>query len=264
MLTAENGPRPATPPPALVAESELKNPYDRQSVNPRKYAALLESVRANGILEPLQVSANGNVLSGNCRLRAARELGLTHVPAVMRPDAATEAEELRFVFACDEKSDRDPLDTARLLEEFRTRHGMTSEQAAAAVGVSPATVSRLKKYSDAPPDLRAAHAAGQISFTALVEVMRHPPERRPEVLLRAVEGKLDAAAIRALNKPKKGVRKARPVSVSLGGVRLEVPADMTPEALMNLLRVGLFAACSKAAAINLGVESLPRIVAAQK
>ncbi len=45
--------------------------------------SLLESVRAQGILTPLLITADGLVIAGNERLRVARELGIQEVPVIV-------------------------------------------------------------------------------------------------------------------------------------------------------------------------------------
>src|SRR4051794_36850621 len=49
------------------------------------YAALKADIAANGILVPVDVDENGNVLDGHNRTRIAEELGIRDYPTVVRP-----------------------------------------------------------------------------------------------------------------------------------------------------------------------------------
>src|SRR5437867_78331 len=47
---------------------------------PEDFAVLLDSVRANGVQEPLVITPDGEVIDGQARLRAAHEAGIHQVP----------------------------------------------------------------------------------------------------------------------------------------------------------------------------------------
>lgn len=48
-------------------------------------AELVESIKTFGILQPISIDSNNNLLAGERRLRAAKESGLTTIPCVIRP-----------------------------------------------------------------------------------------------------------------------------------------------------------------------------------
>ena len=54
---------------------------------------LAESIRMHGILSPLLIDSNNQILSGTRRWKAARELGLPHVPAIRFEGSALDAEQ---------------------------------------------------------------------------------------------------------------------------------------------------------------------------
>jgi hypothetical protein len=51
-----------------------------------EFNALIESVRDQGILDPIKVTATGELIDGRHRLEASRRLKLTHIPAIIVAD----------------------------------------------------------------------------------------------------------------------------------------------------------------------------------
>jgi ParB family chromosome partitioning protein len=73
---------------AQIAEIHLSKQQPRRYFDAEKLAQLVASVREHGILEPLLVrplEAGGyELIAGERRLRAAKEVGLTEVPIASR------------------------------------------------------------------------------------------------------------------------------------------------------------------------------------
>jgi ParB family transcriptional regulator, chromosome partitioning protein len=73
----------------------------RRYFDPEKLAQLVESVKAHGIIEPLLVrpldSGSYELVAGERRYRAAKEVGLTAVPIVVRELSSDEALQLALI-----------------------------------------------------------------------------------------------------------------------------------------------------------------------
>ncbi len=73
----------------------------RRYFDPEKLAFLVESVKTHGIIEPLLVrpldSGNYELVAGERRYRAAKEIGLTEVPIVVRELSSDEALQLALI-----------------------------------------------------------------------------------------------------------------------------------------------------------------------
>lgn len=111
---------------------------------------LAESVKANGILQPLIVRSIENnlfeIIAGERRWRAAKLAGLTVVPAILRdvPDSTAVA------FALIEniqRVDLNPIDQAQALLRLKNDFSMTHEEIAARVGRSRSTVTNLMRLT---------------------------------------------------------------------------------------------------------------------
>lgn len=78
------------PPYDLILATAIHYPPDqpRKYFDPEKMAKLVESIRSDGILEPIIVRPVGQgeyeLVAGERRLRAALSIGMTHIPAMIR------------------------------------------------------------------------------------------------------------------------------------------------------------------------------------
>lgn len=140
-----------------------------------RFASLVESVREHGLIEPLKVTADGKVVDGRHRLRAARAAGLESVECQVVPDHSVG--EIAMATLCERRHlvTRGQLAYAayplfsRAHKELRERKATamrsgvhqpeeeTVEGYAARVGVSRDTflqAARLHELFDADPELK--------------------------------------------------------------------------------------------------------------
>ena len=155
-LEALLGPSIDAPPTAAtgdLAPSEL--PLD--ALQPGRYqprtdfddaslAELAESIRAQGVMQPVLVRPLGDgrheIIAGERRVRAARLAGLETVPVLVRdvPDRTAAAMALIENI---QREDLNPIEEARGLERLTGEFGMTHEAAAESVGRSRSAASNL-------------------------------------------------------------------------------------------------------------------------
>lgn len=117
----------------------------RTHMDQESLAELAESVRAQGIMQPVlvrRVEQGYEIIAGERRWRAARIAGLSEVPVLVR-DVPDEAALAMSLIENIQRENLNPLEEAvgiqRLVDEF----GMTHEKAATAVGRSRSAVSNL-------------------------------------------------------------------------------------------------------------------------
>jgi ParB family chromosome partitioning protein len=133
----------------------------RTGMDPERLQELADSIRAQGLIQPILVRPIGRdkagekyeIIAGERRWRAAQLAELTEVPCVVREvdDHATLAMALIENI---QREDLNPLEEAtalkRLIEEFHLTH----QQAAEAVGRSRAAVSNLLRLLDLPVPIK--------------------------------------------------------------------------------------------------------------
>jgi len=111
-----------------------------------KLEELANSIRAQGVVQPIVVRASGGneyeLIAGERRWRAAQLAGIDEIPAVIRDVSDKVAVALSLIENI-QREDLNPLEEAaalrRLIDEFQ----MTHQEAADAVGRSRAAVSNL-------------------------------------------------------------------------------------------------------------------------
>ena len=131
----------------------------RTRMDPQSIAELADSIRAQGLIQPILVRPveNGKyeIIAGERRWRAAQLAGLTQVPVVIRavPDKSALAMALIENI---QREDLNPLEEATGIQRLVNEFDMTHEAAAQAVGRSRSAVTnllRLLNLSKAVQDL---------------------------------------------------------------------------------------------------------------
>ena len=118
----------------------------RSVFDEEKLAELADSIRAQGVVQPVVVRPVGNdayeLIAGERRWRAAQIAGAEHIPAVVRevPDDVSVAMALIENI---QREDLNPLEEATALRRLIDDFNMTHQEAADAVGRSRAAVSNL-------------------------------------------------------------------------------------------------------------------------
>ena len=123
----------------------------RQDFDEEELAALAESIRVHGVLQPLTVRETGGgyyqIIAGERRWRASRLAGLEEIPAVIIEADDKKAMELALIENL-QRSDLNPVEEANGYDSLIREYGLTQEEAAARVGKSrPAVANALRLLS---------------------------------------------------------------------------------------------------------------------
>lgn len=139
----------------------------RQKMDPGPLQELAESIREQGIMQPLLVRAISagkyEIIAGERRFRAATLIGLTEVPVLVSLADDRGAAAMALIENM-QREDLNPLEEsqglARLIEEF----GFTHEQAAKSVGKSRSAITNLLRLSQLAKPVQAMLLAGAIDM----------------------------------------------------------------------------------------------------
>ncbi len=177
----------------------------RRDINPQSLEELANSIRAQGVIQPLIVRpvTNGyEIIAGERRWRAAQLAGLAEVPAIVRqiPDEAAIAIALIENI---QRENLNPIEEAIALQRLSEEFSMTHQQVAEAVGKSRASVTNLLRLLALPEEVKSmldrkllemghARALLPLSFTLQVEaaetiVARAMSVREAEHLVRRLQ-----------------------------------------------------------------------------
>jgi ParB family chromosome partitioning protein len=144
------------------------NPHQpRHHLDPDELTALAESIREHGVIEPIVVTraddGSGYVLiAGERRWTAARQAGLTQIPAVVKEATPRQMLELALVENV-QRSDLNPLEEAAAYQQLISDFGLTQDEVARRVGRSRSTVANSVRLLGLPETIRAALASGEIT-----------------------------------------------------------------------------------------------------
>jgi len=134
----------------------------RSGMDPDKLTELAESIKAQGLIQPIVVRAIGSgkdgktkyeIIAGERRWRAANQAGLTDVPVVLR-EVDDRASIAMALIENIQREDLNPLEEALALSRLIDEFSLTHQQAAEAVGRSRASVSNLLRLLELPEGIR--------------------------------------------------------------------------------------------------------------
>jgi ParB family chromosome partitioning protein len=150
----------------------------RQVFEPEALQELADSIREQGVVQPIVVRPEANhfeLVAGERRWRAAQLAGLQKVPAVVRDLDARSAAAIALIENI-QREDLNPLEEAqafsRLIEEF----DLTHQQVAESVGRSRAAVSNLIRLLDLAEPVKQQVNKGLLDMghaRALLALIRH-------------------------------------------------------------------------------------------
>ena len=126
---------------------------------------LAASIKEVGILQPLVIRSTDfgfELIAGERRLRAAKEIGLERVPVLIRQAAENESMELALVENL-QREDLNPLETASAYQALMDGFGLTKEQLAGRLGKSRATVTNTLRLAQLPPEIQELLQEGRLT-----------------------------------------------------------------------------------------------------
>jgi ParB family chromosome partitioning protein len=139
----------------------------RTGMDPEKLAELADSIRAQGLIQPIVVRRLGSnqyeIIAGERRWRAAQMASLREVPVVLR-EVDDRAVIAMALIENIQREDLNPLEESQALKRLIDEFGLTHQQAAEAVGRSRAAVSNLLRLLELPTAIRKLLEAHQLEM----------------------------------------------------------------------------------------------------
>jgi len=178
--------------PSIVASTDVPESGERvhqislasvvpSTLQPRKdfgreaLQELIDSIRQHGIIQPLivrpatagpsaggQVGARFELIAGERRWRAAQEIGLATVPAIVRTASDLEVLELSLIENL-QRADLNPIEEAQGYARLTNEFGMRQEDIALKVGRSRAAVANAVRLLDLHPQVQVWLAQNLLS-----------------------------------------------------------------------------------------------------
>jgi ParB family chromosome partitioning protein len=214
----------------------------RLDINIERLNELAESIKQIGVLEPLilrPVDGGYEVVVGERRYRAAQQVGLERVPAIIRDYTDEQVIELNLI----ENVQREELTAVekgncckQLIEKYPTKY-KSRQEIGTRIGISPETISTWLKLTEAPEELQrliapaekagVSREIGKIDYSTAAAITRQitGPERQVEVAKEIAQKPIFGREAREVVK-KVAKEPKRPVEEIIKEV-VEAPAELT-------------------------------------
>jgi ParB family transcriptional regulator, chromosome partitioning protein len=205
------------------------NPFQpRRQFDPAEIAALADSLRQHGMLQPVLVRAvegRYQLIAGERRLRACIEARLHDLPARVLELDDRQVSEIAMVENL-QREDLNALEKAVAFRDYLVHYGGTQEELAGRLGLDRSTVSNLIRLLELPEDVQEAVRSKQISqghARALLGL--DDPESRSAACRRIIDEHLSVRQTEALvatgeptpARPRTRVDPAEPGATPAGG-----------------------------------------------
>lgn len=127
---------------------------------------LVASIKEKGVLAPILARRSGDkyeIIAGERRFKAARELKLDRVPVVVRDCSDQEALVLSIVENI-QRQELNPIEEAHAFARLTREFSLTQEDIARAVSKDRSSVANILRLLSLPQEVQKAIASGKLSF----------------------------------------------------------------------------------------------------
>ena len=164
---------PETPPVSAGAAQQIPidaiepNPLQPRSVfQAERLRELSESIKANGIIQPLIVRRKGDryeLIAGERRWRAARLAELPTVPVVVQELADEKLLEVALIENV-QREDLNPIEVAVAYDRLAREHNLSHEEIGKRTGKDRATITNMIRLLRLPPEVQLLLAEHRLSM----------------------------------------------------------------------------------------------------
>lgn len=150
----------------------------RKSFKAEDLAELTDSIKQNGILQPILVRKSGayyEIVAGERRYQAARAAGLAEVPVVIREISDDDVFKLALIENL-QRSDLTPLEEARGYKKLIKDKGLTQEELAKALSKSRSAITNTIRLLDLPTEVQELVDDGKLSAGHARAILSVPSE----------------------------------------------------------------------------------------
>ena len=152
----------------MLAIDELTpNPFQPRNITiASNVVSLAQSIAQNGLLHPIIArpkAGHYEIIAGERRWQAAKSLGMSHIPAVVRDATDEQMLELALIENI-HREDLNAMERAQAYREFATRFSLGPEEVAARTGEDRTTVANYLRLLELPDPIQQLVARGNLSM----------------------------------------------------------------------------------------------------
>ncbi|MCE2597277.1 ParB/RepB/Spo0J family partition protein [Motilimonas cestriensis] len=196
----------------------------RKDMSPDALEELANSIRVQGVIQPIIVRVMDDeqyeIIAGERRWRAAKQVGLSSVPCVVK-DATDEAAVAIALIENIQREDLNAMEEAVALQRLMQEFELTHQEVATAVGKSRTTVTNLLRLNSLNEDVKTLLEHGDLDMGHARALLGLTGEQQSEIAkqvvakgltVRETEKLIKLQQAPASEKPKK---EADPVLISI-------------------------------------------------
>ena len=161
----------------------------RTAIDLPKLAELTESIKQQGILQPILVRPHPTtpsqyqIIAGERRWRAAQAAGVNDVPVLVRKLSDTDAMAASLVENL-QRQDLDPIEEAHAYKRLIGEFGLTQDQLGGLVGKSRSHIANTVRLLQLPDGVQVHVQSGGLSAGHARALLAHPtPEKAARVVM---------------------------------------------------------------------------------
>lgn len=178
------------------------NPYQARTVwDQQELEELAESIKANGILQPIIVRPAGDgfeLIAGERRLRAAKLASLSTVPALVRSAKDQQLLELALIENI-HRADLNTIERAKCYQNYLNTFSLTQAEAAQRLGEDRSVIANYLRLLDLPEAIKQMLAQRQLTMGHARAILALPTdELRRKLANRAMAGRLSVREVERL------------------------------------------------------------------
>ncbi len=214
---------PATPPADIVSRIPLDlvdpNPLQpRTAFQPERLQELADSIRANGIIQPLVVRPRDGryqLVAGERRWRAARLAGIADVPVSVQDIPDDRLLEISLVENI-QREDLNPIEVAHAFDRLARDLQLSHDEIAQRTGKDRSSITNTLRLLKLPADIQALVAERRLSMGHARAILGLPTEElQRQVAERASSQGLSVRQVEHLVQRMTGPREAKSVEEAL-------------------------------------------------
>ena len=153
---------------SLISSSRLQ---PRMKFDPQRHKELVASIKEKGIMQPIIVRpAKGEkdqerfeLIAGERRLRAMKELGFEEIPAIIKEVNDAEALEISLIENI-QREELNAIEEAHAYEKLMDEFELTQDEIAKAVGKDRSTISNILRLLKLPEKIQDYVSRGTLSM----------------------------------------------------------------------------------------------------
>lgn len=180
------GLNPETTLPISSIKTNPKQP--RRSFDETKLSELADSIKNNGVLQPILVRKKGasyQIVAGERRFQAAKLAGIREIPVVVRDVSDEEVFQLALIENL-QRADLNPIEEALGYRQLIDDKGLTQEELGKLISKSRSSIANTLRLLDLPKEVQDLMEEGELSAGHARAILAVPTQEGRERLARKV------------------------------------------------------------------------------